>query len=67
MRVLARIHGVCVQNARQLDFQLDRAIQVEDPVYAVFVVGGCEDVRYNEFAGAGHRYGVVAEVGLAIG
>lgn len=51
--ILTRIHRICVQDASQLDFQLNRTILVEDPVHAVLVVGGCEDVGDNELAASG--------------
>lgn len=37
---------------------------MEDPVHAVFVVGGGEDVGNNELAATGDDDGVVAEVGV---
>lgn len=42
--ILARVHGVCVQNASEFDFKLDGAVLVEDPVNAVFIVGCGKDM-----------------------
>lgn len=42
--VLAWAHGVGVQNTGEFDLELNGAVLVEDPVYAVFVVGSGEDV-----------------------
>ena len=64
VRVLAGVHGVCVQYAGEFDLKLDRAVQVEDPVDAILVVCGCEDVRDDQFAAAGRYNGVVAEIGV---
>ncbi|KAJ8104750.1 hypothetical protein OPT61_g10590 [Boeremia exigua] len=64
LEVLAGQHGVGVEDAGELDFKLDRAVEVEDPVHAVLVVGGGEDVRDDELAGAGDGDAVVAEVGV---
>jgi len=59
---LARREGVGGQNSGKFDFELDDAVLVHDPVDAVFVVAGCEDLADDEFAGAGSGGGVVAEV-----
>ena len=37
---------------------------MEDPVHAVLVVGGCEDMADEQFAGAGNGRGFVAEVSV---
>lgn len=37
---------------------------MEDPVDAIFVIGGCEDLADEELARAGHGAAVVAEVGV---
>ena len=37
---------------------------MEDPVYAILVVSGCEDVRDDQFSATGHDYGIVAEIGV---
>ena len=62
--VFAGVHGVGVEDAGEFDFELDGAVLVEDPVDAVFVVGGGEDVGDDEFARAGDDDGIVAEVGV---
>lgn len=64
VRIFARVHAVRVQDAGQFDLELDRAVLVQDPVYAVLVVGGGEDVRDDEFAGACDHDAVVAEIGV---
>lgn len=51
LSVLTGVHGVGVQDTGQLNLELDRAILMEDPVHAVFVVCGCEDVGDDEFTG----------------
>ena len=43
--ILARVHRIRVQDSSQFDFQLDCTVLVKDPVHAVFVIGGCENVR----------------------
>lgn len=60
--VLAGVHGVGVEDAGQLDFQLDRAVLVEDPVDAVLVVGRGEDLANDQLAGARDNDRVVAEI-----
>ena len=37
---------------------------MEDPVYAVLVVGGCEDVRDNELPCSRDRDAIVAEISV---
>ena len=44
VRIFTRVHGIGVQNTSELDLKLDRAVLVEDPVDAVLVVCGREDV-----------------------
>ena len=56
--IFAGIHRVCVQDACQLDFQLHGAVLVEDPIYAVLVVRGREDVRDDELSRACDNHGV---------
>ena len=63
-RVLAGIHGIRVQDPRQLDFELNGAVLVEDPVDAVLVVSGGKDMRNEEFTAAGDDDRIVAEVGM---
>ena len=41
---LAGVHGVGIEDTGEFDFELDGAVLVEDPVDAVLVVSGCEDV-----------------------
>ena len=53
-RVLARVHGVSVQDPSKFDFKLYSPILVEDPVYSIFVVGGGKDMRNNELAPTSH-------------
>lgn len=62
--VFARVHGIGVEDTGEFDFELDGAVLVEDPVDAVFVVGGGEDVGDDEFATASHDDGFVAEIGM---
>ena len=62
--VLARVHGVGVEDAGELDLELDGAILVEDPVDAVLVVGRREDVRDQQFAPSCHDDGVVSEISM---
>ena len=62
--ILTGIHGVGVEDAGELDLELDGAVLVEDPVDAVFVVGRREDVRDDELARPRHDDRVVAEVGV---
>jgi hypothetical protein len=56
--------GVGGEDAGEFDFELDDAVLVEDPVDAVFVVAGGEDLADDEFAGARGGGGFVAEVGV---
>ena len=63
-RVLARVHGVGVEDAGELDLELDGAVLMEDPVDAVFVVGRREHVRDEQFAPSCHDDGVIPEVGM---
>ena len=62
--VLAGVHGVGVEDAGELDLELDRAVLMEDPVYAVLVIGRREDVRDDELPPPRHDYRVVAKVGV---
>lgn len=62
--VLARGHRVGVQDPGELDLQLDRPVLVHDPVDAVLVVCGGEDLGDDELAATGHDSGAVAEVGV---
>lgn len=64
LEVFTREHGVSVQNASELDFELDGAVKVENPVDAVFIVGSSEDVRDDKLASASDCYTVVAEIGV---
>lgn len=52
--VLAGSHGIGVEDAGQLDLELDGAVLVEDPVDAVLVVGGREGLGDDELAAARH-------------
>ena len=61
---LAWVEGVSVQNASELNLELDRAVLVEDPVDAVLVVGRGEDVADDQLACAGDGRGLIAEVGV---
>jgi hypothetical protein len=64
VRVLARVHRVCVQDTGQLDIQLNGAILVEDPVHAVLVVGRGEDVRDDQLPSTCDDDRVVPEVSM---
>ena len=56
--------GVGGEDAGEFDFELDYAVLVHDPVDAVFVVAGGEDLADDELAGARGGAGGVAEVGV---
>ena len=62
--VLAWKHGVGVQDACEFDLKLNRPVEMEDPVHAVLVVGGREDVRDDEFASSSDCHTVIAKVGV---
>ena len=62
--ILTGVHGIGVEDTGQLDIELDGAVLVEDPVNAVFVVGGREDLGDNELAATGDDCGLIAEVGV---
>lgn len=64
VRVLVGIHGVRVEDARQLDLGLDGAVLVEGPGDHVLVVGGREDLLDDELAAPRDDDAVVAEVGV---
>ena len=64
LQILPRVTRICVQDTRELDLELNGAVLVEDPVDAVLVVCGREDLADEELAGAGDGAGVVAEVGV---
>lgn len=64
--VLAGEHGVGVQDTRELDLELDGAILVEDPVHAVLVVGGREDVADDQLAGPRDDGGLEAVTEVAV-
>lgn len=44
VQVFARIAGVRIEDAGEFDFKLDGAVLVEDPVDAVLIIGGREDL-----------------------
>lgn len=48
--VFTWVHGICVQDTSELDFELNSSILMEDPVNAVFVVGCSEDVRDDKLS-----------------
>lgn len=62
--VLAGEQGVRVENASEFDLELDGSVLVEDPVYAVLIVGSGKDVADDQFPGAGDHGGleVVTEI-----
>jgi len=62
--VLTRVHSIGVQDTSEFDFQLNGTILVEDPVHAVLVVCGSEDVRNDEFPASGDNDGVITEIGV---
>lgn len=64
VEVFAFVAGEGVEDAGEFYFELDGAVLVEDPVDAVFVVCGGEDVGYDEFAGSCDGDGVVTEIGV---
>lgn len=53
LSILAGVHGISVENAGKLDVQLNCAVLVEDPVDAVLVVGGGEDLRDDKLPSSG--------------
>lgn len=61
---LAGREGVGGEDSGEFDFELDYAVLVHDPVDAVFVVAGGEDLADDELAGTGRGGGLVAEVGV---
>lgn len=62
--VLAGVHGVGVQNTGELDVELDSTVLVEDPVDAVLVVGGSEDVGDDQLPATSYNDRLVTEVGV---
>lgn len=62
--VLVRVQGVRVQNTSQLDIQLHGTILVEDPVHAVLVVRGREDMRDDQLPSTGNNHRLVTEIGV---
>lgn len=64
--VLAGVHGIGVEDTSQLDVQLDCSVLVENPVHAVFVISGSEDLRDDQFPGTGDDHGFVAEVSVLV-
>lgn len=62
--VFAWVHGIGVENAGELDLKLDRAVLMEIPIDAIFVVGSCEDVRDDEFSATGYNDGVISKIGM---
>lgn len=62
--VLSGVHSVGVENTSQLDLELHRAVLVQDPIDAIFIVGGGEDVRDHELAASRDDDAVVTEVGV---
>lgn len=63
-RVFIWVHGVSVEDARELDFRLDGAILVEDPLAGVLVVGRSEDLLHDELARPSDDDGIVTEVAV---
>lgn len=64
LQILAWIARIRVQDARQLNLQLNGAVLVEDPIHAVLIVCCGEDLANEEFARAGDGARVVSEVGM---
>ena len=62
--ILTRVHRVGVQNSGQLDVELDSSILVEDPVHAVLIVGGSEDVGNDQLPATGHNDRLVPKIGV---
>ena len=58
------VHGVCVEDASELDFKLDGTVLVEDPVDAVLVICSSEDVRDDESAAPSHYHRIVSEISV---
>jgi hypothetical protein len=64
VEVLTWIHRIRIQDSSKLDLDLNSPIQVKHPVYTIFVIGGSEYVRDNEFATAGYCDAIIPEVGV---
>lgn len=62
--ILSRVHCIGVQDTSKLDLQLNSTILVEDPVDAVFVVGGSEDVRNDELTSSSDDDRIITEVSV---
>lgn len=48
--VFTWVHGICVQDTSELDFELNSSILMEDPVNTVFVVCCSENVRNDKLS-----------------
>lgn len=48
--VFTWVHGICVQDTSELDFELNSSILMEDPINAVFVVCCSENVRDDKLS-----------------
>ena len=48
--VFTWVHGICVQDTSELDFELNSSVLMEDPVNAVFVVCCSENVRDDKLS-----------------
>lgn len=62
--IFSWVHGVGVQDARELDLELHGSVLVENPVNAVFVVCCSEYVRNQQLPSSSHNNGVVSEVSV---
>lgn len=62
--ILAGVHGISIQDTGELNLKLYGTILVEDPVHAVFVVGGSEDLGDEEFTTTSDDDGVITEVSV---
>lgn len=62
--VFIGVHGVCVENSRELDLGLDRAVLVENPLNGILVIGSSKYLLHYELPGTGDNGGFVAKVAV---
>ena len=60
--IFSGVHGICIQDTGKFDLKLDCPVLVEDPVHAVFVICGGENMGYEKFSAPCHNDRVVSEV-----
>lgn len=64
LQILTLVTSIRVEDACQLDLQLNRAVLVEDPVNTVLVVCGRKDLTNEQFSRPSDGTAIVAEVGM---